>query len=235
MTAKPTKTATEIAAALAAPFDRVRMLPPSGRRPALPYLTADQVCQRLDEVLGLDGWQDRYDQVEGATVCTLRLKIGRAWITRQGIGAAREGGAGAPAKAAASDALKRAASKFGVGRYLSLAGANGTAPTAPAAARPASTPPLGRAPAQPTPAPTRPAPTQTPAQATGNGTLTGTIGAHANRLTPVECDALDALWTATKPDSQRFCQHFGIASPHLLPRARFAEAMAMLRRKEGAA
>ena len=58
-------------------------------RPALamPYLDARDVADRLDEVLGLDGWQDDYEQLaDGTMLCRLRVKIGRTWIVRCGVG-----------------------------------------------------------------------------------------------------------------------------------------------------
>src|SRR5262249_40457923 len=118
-------TALEIADALSAffPSTAVRFRPgaTSGNRAlALPYVDCRAVHQRLDDVLGLDGWQDSYEVLsDGSVVCTLRCRIGDAWITRQDVGSPSEQpDEGDRRKAAFSDALKRAAVKFGVGRYL---------------------------------------------------------------------------------------------------------------------
>src|SRR5262249_30021593 len=51
--------------------------------------------------------------------CKLRLKIGDEWVTKMDVGSPSEQPDGGDRlKAAFSDALKRAAVKFGIGRYL---------------------------------------------------------------------------------------------------------------------
>jgi hypothetical protein len=55
---------------------------------------------------------------DGAVVCRLRLKIGDQWITKVDVGSpSGQPDNGDRTKAAFSDALKRAAVKFGIGRY----------------------------------------------------------------------------------------------------------------------
>jgi hypothetical protein len=114
-----------VARALSAPFDapEVKFKPAvvSGNRAlALAYVDARVIQDRLDEVCGVAGWQDSYRVLpDGAVVCRLRLRIGRQWVTKVDVGS--PGGQpdnGDRTKAAFSDALKRAAVKFGVGRYL---------------------------------------------------------------------------------------------------------------------
>jgi hypothetical protein len=87
---------------------------------ALAYVDARVVQSRLDEVLGVDGWQDDYECLQdGSVVCRLRLRMGNDWITKVDVGGPSEQPDGGDRlKAAFSDALKRAAVKFGVGRYL---------------------------------------------------------------------------------------------------------------------
>jgi hypothetical protein len=111
--------------ALGAPFDpaEVRFKPAvvSGNRAmALAYVDARVIQDRLDEVLGVDGWQDEYECLpDGSVVCRLRLRMGGEWITKMDVGGPSEQpDSGDRMKAAFSDALKRAAVKFGVGRYL---------------------------------------------------------------------------------------------------------------------
>jgi hypothetical protein len=111
--------------ALAAPFDPsvVRFKPAavSGNRAlALAYVDARVIQDRLDEVLGVDGWQDDYECLsDGSVVCRLRLRLGDTWITKVDVGGPSEQPDGGDRlKAAFSDALKRAAVKFGIGRYL---------------------------------------------------------------------------------------------------------------------
>jgi hypothetical protein len=111
--------------ALAAPFDATAMRFKPGkvsgnRALALAYVDARSIQDRLDEVVGVLGWQDEYECLpDGSVVCRLRLKFGDEWITKMDVGAPSEQpDEGDRRKAAFSDALKRAAVKFGIGRYL---------------------------------------------------------------------------------------------------------------------
>src|SRR5579872_6880505 len=111
--------------ALAAPFDprEVRFKPAvvSGNRAmAIAYVDARVIQDRLDDVLGVTGWQDEYECLpDGSVVCRLHLRLGNEWITKMDVGGQSEQpDEGDRRKAAFSDALKRAAVKFGIGRYL---------------------------------------------------------------------------------------------------------------------
>jgi hypothetical protein len=115
----------ELTEALASPFDprEVRFKPAvvSGHRAlALAYVDARVIQDRLDDVLGVTGWQDEYECLpDGSVVCRLRLRLGDEWITKMDVGGQSEQpDEGDRRKAAFSDALKRAAVKFGIGRYL---------------------------------------------------------------------------------------------------------------------
>lgn len=81
----------------------------------LPYLQARAIMQRLDDVVGIDAWQDSYDRIENGFICSLTLKLGPAWIQKEGVASDTDI---EPLKGAESGAFKRAASKFGIGRYL---------------------------------------------------------------------------------------------------------------------
>lgn len=82
---------------------------------ALAYLTARHVMERLDEVCGAENWQDRYEFHGARTICYLSIRIGDEWVTK----ADGAGDSDVEAeKGAISDALKRAAVKWGIGRYL---------------------------------------------------------------------------------------------------------------------
>jgi len=87
---------------------------------AIAYVTARAIMDRLDEVLTPAGWQDEYAALaDGAVLCRLSLKLGEEWITKCDVGGASDQpDDGDKMKAAFSDALKRAAVKFGIGRYL---------------------------------------------------------------------------------------------------------------------
>lgn len=81
---------------------------------ALAYIDARDVMQRLDDVFGID-WQCRYSHAENKTICEIGVCIENNWVWRAG-------GAGdtdvEAEKGAISDAFKRAAVLFGIGRYL---------------------------------------------------------------------------------------------------------------------
>src|SRR4051795_9736243 len=117
--------AASIGEQLAVPFpiSEVQFKPGavSGNRAlALAYVDARAIQDRLDAVLGIDGWQDDYECLpDGSVVCRLRLRMGGEWVTKVDVGGPSEQPDGGDRmKAAFSDALKRAAVKFGVGRYL---------------------------------------------------------------------------------------------------------------------
>jgi hypothetical protein len=83
---------------------------------ALAYIDARDVMGRLDEVCGVNGWQDRYDNAgNGKTCCAIGIRIDGEWIWKSD-------GAGdtdfEADKGAFSDSFKRAAVRWGVGRYL---------------------------------------------------------------------------------------------------------------------
>lgn len=85
------------------------------------YIDARDVMDRLDAVVGPQGWQDEYTETpSGRVICSLSvvLPVGERttdWITKSD-GAGDTGTEGE--KGAISDAFKRAAVKFGIGRYL---------------------------------------------------------------------------------------------------------------------
>lgn len=88
---------------------------------ALAYIDARDVMERLDTVVGFSEWQDDYQETpSGRIICRLSIRIimpgdGLEWVTKSD-GAGDTGFEGA--KGAISDAFKRAAVKWGIGRYL---------------------------------------------------------------------------------------------------------------------
>lgn len=82
---------------------------------ALAYIDARDVADRLDEVCGPAGWQNRYSHANGKTVCDLGILCDGQWIWKAD-------GAGdtdvEAEKGALSDAFKRAGVRWGIGRYL---------------------------------------------------------------------------------------------------------------------
>ena len=85
---------------------------------ALPYIDARQVMERLDALIGPQNWSDTYKAVDSQSViCELTIH----GITKSDAGQSKPDGSTGEAKAlkaAVSDALKRAAVKFGIGQFL---------------------------------------------------------------------------------------------------------------------
>lgn len=94
---------------------------------ALGYVDARDVMNRLDEVCSPAGWQCKYSHANGKTVCDIGIKVTPSLIVNEEIKSAGEwvwkaDGAGdsdiEAEKGALSDAFKRAAVRWGIGRYL---------------------------------------------------------------------------------------------------------------------
>lgn len=87
-----------------------------GRGMGLAFIDARDVMNRLDDVLTPAGWQCRYPWSDGKkVVCEIGILLDGEWIWKSN-------GAGDTAfeedKGALSDAFKRAAVMWGIGRYL---------------------------------------------------------------------------------------------------------------------
>jgi hypothetical protein len=125
----------ELFESLKAPFAaeqlswRVGSLDPSGAKgKALPYIDARDVQSRLDEILGPPNWKNRYIEVFAgqrlmAVRCTLSARIEGEWVDKEDaayLPATHRDDASLEraVKGVYSDALKRAAVQWGVGRYL---------------------------------------------------------------------------------------------------------------------
>lgn len=83
---------------------------------ALAYLDARDVMDRLDLVCGPAGWERRHPHVGGTTTCEIAIWVeGRGWIVKSdGAGDTQV----EAEKGSLSDAFKRAAVNWGIGRYL---------------------------------------------------------------------------------------------------------------------
>lgn len=119
------KATNPIITALAAPFgeSEVKFKPQvvrGNRALALAYVDVRAIMDRLDSVLGVENWQDHYELLpDNSVMCRLRIRLDDRWITKTDVGSPSEQPDGGDRlKAAFSDALKRAAVKFGIGRYL---------------------------------------------------------------------------------------------------------------------
>ena len=96
---------------------RAQQVDRAGRRAmALCFITSRSVQNRLDDVCGPAGWEGRFDETaSGRVIATISIDFGTRWV-------AKSDGAGATAmegeKGGLSDAFKRAAVMWGIGRYL---------------------------------------------------------------------------------------------------------------------
>lgn len=81
----------------------------------LAYIDARDVMRRLDDVMGFN-WQNRYNLADnGLLICEIGLLINDQWLWRANGAGDTEVEA---EKGKASDAFKRAAVQWGIGRYL---------------------------------------------------------------------------------------------------------------------
>jgi len=86
----------KVTQALASPFEPsvVKFKPAvvqGNRALALAYVDARVIQDRLDEVLGVENWQDEYDSLpDGSVVCRLRLRLGDEWVTKVDVGSPSE-------------------------------------------------------------------------------------------------------------------------------------------------
>lgn len=80
------------------------------------YLDARAVMDRLDEAVGPENWRDTYEETpSGKNICTLFIRVGDQWVSKSdGAGNTNIEGD----KGGLSDAFKRAAVKWGIGRHL---------------------------------------------------------------------------------------------------------------------
>lgn len=83
---------------------------------ALAYIDARDVENRLDDAAGPENWQDSYvETAKGRILSTIQIRVDGEWISKSdGAGDTDVEGD----KGAISDAFKRAAVKWGIGRYL---------------------------------------------------------------------------------------------------------------------
>lgn len=101
---------------------RAQSLTKDGKKAlALAYIDARDVMNRLDEVIGPANWQDEYFMIGQRTFCKLGIKVDDNWVWKWDVAADTDVEA---EKGAVSDAFKRAAVKWGIGRYLYAMPAN---------------------------------------------------------------------------------------------------------------
>src|SRR5689334_3999889 len=104
-------------AALAAPFadSEIKERPGRGGM-TFSYVDARAVMQRLDDVLTPEGWDFQSSVIPGTDIVHGKLTIGGN--IREDYGYPNSDQDDEPIKAASSDALKRCAVMYGIGRHL---------------------------------------------------------------------------------------------------------------------
>lgn len=111
--------------ALAAPFDEKEIkwkpqMVKNNKCLAIAYVDVRVIEDRLDGVVGVENWQDSYEVLnDGSVVCRLAIRFNGEWVTKTDVGSPSEQPDGGDRlKAAFSDAMKRTAIKYGIGRYI---------------------------------------------------------------------------------------------------------------------
>lgn len=96
------------------------------RGQALPYIDNRIVQNRLDDVVGPSNWTNRYEEVIVdnrllAVRCIIGVRVGDQWVEKEDAAHLDDGSQGSrelAVKGVYSDAMKRAAVQWGIGRYL---------------------------------------------------------------------------------------------------------------------
>lgn len=82
---------------------------------AMGHMDGRMVMERLDEIIGPQNWQDRYEDIKDGIRCGIGINVEDEWIWKWDAAPYTDFEA---VKGGHSDALKRAAVKWGIGRYL---------------------------------------------------------------------------------------------------------------------
>lgn len=79
------------------------------------YIDARDVMNRLDEVVGPEKWQDDYKVIHDQLFCGIGIEVDGLWVWKWDTGTKSQT---EEEKGIVSDAFKRAAVKWGIGRFL---------------------------------------------------------------------------------------------------------------------
>ena len=104
------------------PISKLKWRKGPGGSGELVYIDARAVMNRLDEVMGQNMWQSKFDYVGGRMICTISCYYStlNEWISKSdGADDSQIEGA----KGGCYDSFKRAAVHWGIGRYLYYPGA----------------------------------------------------------------------------------------------------------------
>lgn len=113
---------TKISEELAKPFDssHIRVKPgkigSNGQALALWYIDARAVMDRLDSVIGSENWEFSWSPISADGRVVIQGILTVMGVTKSDVGEAR--GEDEPWKSGVSDAFKRTAVQFGIGRFL---------------------------------------------------------------------------------------------------------------------
>jgi hypothetical protein len=79
------------------------------------YIDARDVMNRLDSVCGAENWQDDYRVINNQLFAGIAIKVNNEWVWKWDTGTESQT---EKEKGIVSDSFKRAAVKWGVGRFL---------------------------------------------------------------------------------------------------------------------
>ena len=96
---------------------RIQSLFPDKNNPThcimIPYVDAREVQQILDDVCGIENWQNRFFESKGKQFCEIGIKINNEWIWKGDCGTETQT---EKEKGETSDAFKRAGVQWGINR-----------------------------------------------------------------------------------------------------------------------
>lgn len=81
----------------------------------VPYIDNRAVMNRLDAAFGAMGWKSEFHQLSGGFLCTIFIRIDGEWVGKSDGASSTDI---EPIKGGISDAMKRAAHQWGIGREL---------------------------------------------------------------------------------------------------------------------
>jgi len=81
----------------------------------MPYVQNRAIMDRLDEVVGADKWKNELSPVQGGFICGISILYNKEWITKWD---GADNTAIEATKGGISNAMKRSAVQWGMGRYL---------------------------------------------------------------------------------------------------------------------
>ena len=95
---------------------RVQQQTKTGKLIVVPYITNRCVMERFDKQFGWHGWQSSFREIADGFICTLTVTLPDGTRVSKEDGATRTDIE--PVKGGISDAMKRCAVQFGIGRSL---------------------------------------------------------------------------------------------------------------------